>query len=64
MNNRQTEILKFISTHKNASVSDLEHHIARTAFGDVSCITLIQNAVAALFKMIKRRHKESGKARN
>ena len=43
MNNRQIEILRLIASHKSVSISDLEQHIAKTAFSDVSRITLIRD---------------------
>lgn len=43
MNNRQDTILRFIISHKNVSISDLEQHIGKTAFSDISRITLIRD---------------------
>lgn len=61
MNNRQIEILKFIFTHKNVSISDLENHIAQTAFSDISRITLIRDLDFLLKKQLIKRQ---GRARS
>lgn len=61
MNNRQSEVLKFISTHKNVSITDLENHIAQTAFSDISRITLIRD-----LDFLQKKHliKRQGRARS
>ena len=61
MNNRQVEVLRFIFTHKNASVSDLESHITQTAFSNISRITLIRDLD---FLLKNRLIKRQGRARN